>query len=146
MNPSDQLLIDLHLDVNENYERWIPAFGIDDFVKTEFTCGACYSLALALHYHTNWPIFASVVDGDVVHCYVLNSEKKAVDIYGVRSTDQAPTRYDPSFDLLKIDKVSIPADPIPNNDDSYYGWAVQLISLFPDHFGLKPFQPDRVML
>lgn len=130
MNSSDQVLIDLHLDVHESYDRWLPAFGIDDFVKTEFTCGACYSLALALHHQTQWPIMASMFENEIVHCYVINPAGKAVDIYGVRSTDKAPTRYDPTFDRFKIDILAMPTDPTPNQDDSYYRWAVQLVLSF----------------
>lgn len=136
MNLNDQALINLHLDIDETYERWLPDFGIDNFVKTEFTCGACYSLALALHHHTNWPIMASLDGDDIVHCYVINPSGKAVDIYGVRSTDKAPTRYDPDHDCFKYKTLTMPADSKVDPDDSYYQWAVQLIALFPDHFGL----------
>jgi len=134
MHQVDTQLINAHGDVSESYETWVPANGIDNFVKTEFTCGNCFLLALALHYKTKWPIKAKMSGSDVIHCYVLNDEGKAVDIYGVRPTEQAPTRYDSELEEnCKVIDVR-PETPWPANKD--YQWAEELVATFPAHFGL----------
>lgn len=135
MNPIDTALIKKHGDVSDDYTQWTPDKGIDDFVKTEFTCGACYQLALALHYKTGWPIMAKRYGDDIVHCYVINSVNSAVDIYGVRPTAQAPTRFDPVIPVSQLSIVKLEPE-IPDETDSYYQWAVDLIAQNPTHFGI----------
>lgn len=134
MHPVDAQLIQDHGDVSDDYETWVASNGVDNFVKTEFTCGNCFLLALALHYKTKWPIKAKMVDGDVIHCYVINNDGKAVDIYGVRPTEQAPTRYDSNMDEPFVVTDVRPETPWPSNKD--YQWAEELVSNFPQHFGL----------
>lgn len=135
MNPIDAKLIANHGDVPESYTSWNPSMGVDDFVKTEFTCGACYQLALALHYKMGGQIMAKRDGEDVVHCYIINSANVAVDIYGVRPTNQAPTRFDPVVPVSRLSIVKLEPE-IPDETDSYYQWAVDLINQNPTYFGI----------
>lgn len=134
MHPVDSQLITAHGDVPDSYETWVSSFGIDNFVKTEFTCGNCFWLALALHCKTKWPIKAKMSGNDVIHCFVINPDGKAVDIYGVRPTEQAPTRYDSELDENCIVVDARPETPSPLNQD--YKWAETLVEDFPSHFGI----------
>lgn len=134
MHPVDIKLIQEHGDIPQDYEIWIPENGIDNFLKTEFTCGNCFYLALAIHQKTKWPIKAKVVGDDVIHCYVVNKNGKAVDIYGVRPTEHAPTRYDSNIDY-SFNVIDLkPETPDESNKD--YQWAKELVTIFPEYFGI----------
>lgn len=131
MHPKDLILCQAHGSEEPEYERWQPEYGIDNFVKTEFTCGACHYLAYALHKHTGWAIYSVGEE----HYYVINNDGKAVDIYGVRPTQYAPTKYD--IDQKKSTQPSIVESIEDVSDNDYYLWAEKLITHFPNYFGIK---------
>lgn len=81
---------------DQGYDLWEPKFGIDEFVITEFTCGACYQLAQQIHLLTRWPIYAEIIyekdqSEDFLHAWVVNNEGYAVDINGIHSNGWAKT-------------------------------------------------------
>lgn len=131
MHPKDIILCLQHRDHNEDsYGQWTIEKGIDNFVKTEFTCGACYHLAYAIHIKTGWLIH-SVNDE---HYYVVNNKGYAVDIYGIRPTSKAPTKYDKSYsEKAKLIKNSEYEDV---SDSEYYHWSLKLIENFSKYFGI----------
>lgn len=132
-----------HGENQSKYQEWEPRFGIDDFIKTEFSTGLCGVLAAAIHARTGWVIIDELepdaklsitdgsieVNGDVTHTYVLNPQGHAVDIYGIHPTMWARTKYSnnkPSGILYS------PEHP----DHGDVKWANVLLDNFPEHFGL----------
>lgn len=119
----------------EAYELWKPKHGIDPFVRTEFTCGGCYSLAYALHKKTGWKMRQEMEPDDpkqVRHVWVVNDQGKAVDINGVHPTGRAPTQWSPGRPGRIVN-----VRPDPKETSRYYmPWAKQVVKSHPGHFGI----------
>lgn len=132
MHTSDIQLCLQHTNDEPTYDCWDISQGIDSFVKTEFTCGGCFALAVAINDVTGWPIHGI----ENSHYYVINNDGKAVDIYGIRPTDKAPTKYDmnrtPEFETI----ICVKTFDRKEIDIDYYEWASLLVKSFPNHFGI----------
>lgn len=126
------------MDKNEEqgYELWEPEFGIDEFVITEFTCGACYQLAQQIHLLTGWPIFAEIIyedeeSKDFLHAWVVNNEGFAVDINGIHSNGWAKTKFSkekPEGEIVGY---------LTNETFGCYSqWAKEIVHSFPEYFGI----------
>lgn len=134
-----------HGDDEPTYDEWKPEHGIDNFVRTEFTCGSCGYLALALHEVTGWPIMAVFESSSpyeeptIEHVWVVNPQGKAVDVNGVHPTGYAKTKYDgPSSganDVRPLDSDFVRKEMA---DEGALAWARPLVKNFPEHFGISP--------
>lgn len=111
---------------------WTPAQGLDEFVRTEFTCGGCGYLALALHDLTGWPIRAFGDD----HIWVINPQGRAVDINGVHPEDYALTQWDDGVAPGQAQDIDPETLRSELQDSGMLKWAREIIEHFPEHFGL----------
>jgi hypothetical protein len=114
---------------------------IDENAVVEFTTAGCGYLAVALHDITGWPLYAEYEihrPDDVTHIWVLNDEGLAVDINGVHGNRWARTKYS-GVEPGPISPVGR-AEAI-GSDDDFLAWARELITAFPEHFGLPTCTP-----
>jgi hypothetical protein len=123
------------------YEVWEPKYGIDRFVKLEFTTGACGYFAAALHDRTGWPIMAEY-DHDhpdeVAHVFVLNPDGKAVDIRGIHDGDWAETDFsDPTRGPGPIHPMSREEAATDDGVGGYLEWANTILDYFPERYGIS---------
>lgn len=133
-----------HGESPDDYEEWTPERGIDNFVRTEFCVGGCYSLALALHRATGWTMWG-VYETDnpdtLAHAWVVRPDGRAVDINGVHSGGVAKVKYDQHSDRFGAPiRHNPPQKIIPDESEAnpeYLEWAETLIAAHPDHFGIE---------
>ena len=122
--------------VKYEQDLWQARNGIDDFVKTEFTCGGCYDLAYVLREITGWDIYVELDGNDILHAWVKNEDGCAVDINGVHSGNWAKTGYHDDMPKGRIEKYDNPNDGLGNFGD----WAKEIVKEFPEHFGVQDFK------
>jgi len=123
--------------MSEKYEIWDPKFGIDDFVKKEFTTGLCYQLAQQISILTGWVIYAEVLkdskgNENFEHFWVVNNDFFAVDINGVHKSNFAETIYSKKRSRGEAREVSALDEFTASS-----GWAKEVVHHFPEYFGIK---------
>lgn len=139
-----------HGDEAADYEMWEPKHGIDDFVRTEFTCGRCAYLALVLNEIGLGRIWAEIDEyGDLGHVWIVNQQGRAVDINGVHPNRVAKTKYNDPRWLAKqgaeptprgeVQDITSKIDTLLDGvDTDAMDWARQIVANHPKHFGIDP--------
>lgn len=107
---------------------------LDDHARSEFVCGGCYYLAVALHQITGFPIFAEIDGSEFIHCWVMNPDGNAIDVNGIHKGNWAKTPYSQDLPSGVVQEYH---DEDELADDEMFEWAKDLVFSHPEYFNLN---------